>query len=888
MKIRSRGFTIIELIVVIAVIAVLAVIVVVGYGAWQGRISETRVKHTLSNAATAMENARTFSNSYPLTLPTDFETSPDVVLTLASGSSKTYCIDGHLSTTPADTYYVDDIIAEAGPKSGTCATRTNLPIPDAPADFAIVSAYMSKIQLGWTMAANASGYVAQCAADPAFVLDKKEKTVTTVGAEIDGLTFGNVYHCRVKAVNSSGSSAWTSSVSTQTSDQLGGLPVAASIEGYWTTPPEGFLFEDGSAVSRSTYAALFSVIGTSYGAGNGTTTFNLPDSRGRAIVNQNSADAEFDTVGETYGTKNETLSIAQMPSHTHIQNAHTHAQDAHAHAISDPGHNHTQNPHTHSNGSGISPNGDAIGLCCGGQGGWSLYAGTNNAIFRLYFNDVVASNYSSGTGISYNSATATNQSTVATNQNEGGGGSHNNIQLSIVKVSAIKYTTADSSAPTVPAGTSIQGYWNTVPTDYVEEDGATLSRTAESALFAAVGTTYGAGDGSTTFNVPDSRGRVGVNQNPSDAEFDAMGERPGAKTETLTIAQMPSHTHIQNAHNHIQNTHNHVVSDPGHNHTQAAHSHSARNTPDGNVLGMTGGTGGGWGLKIGTNNNNIYRMAPTSTTATNNAALTGVGVYSTVATNQSSTATNQNTGGDSPHNNIQPVIVKKSAMKKTVGVNVSSSMPVGSSMGGYWSTVPSGYLLEDGSAVSRTLYANLFAVIGTTFGSGDGSTTFNLPDSRGRTTVNKSATDTEFDTLGEKTGSKTETLTIAQIPSHTHIQNAHTHIQNPHTHSVYDPGHTHSQNAHNHEIRNTQNGDFAGMAGSNQGGWGIANEGNNSIFQYVLNPNTATNNPAYTGVTLVAAVATNQPTTATNQSTGGGGSHNNIMPSIVKKYVIKY
>jgi len=47
------------------------------------------------------------------------------------------------------------------------------------------------------------------------------------------------------------------------------------------------------------------------------------------------------------------------------------------------------------------------------------------------------------------------------------------------------------------------------------------------------------------------------------------------------------------------------------------------------------------------------------------------------------------------------------------------------------SSAPSGYLLCDGAAVSRTIYANLFAIIGTTFGPGNGSTTFNLPDFRG-------------------------------------------------------------------------------------------------------------------------------------------------------------
>ena len=95
------------------------------------------------------------------------------------------------------------------------------------------------------------------------------------------------------------------------------------------------------------------------------------------------------------------------------------------------------------------------------------------------------------------------------------------------------------------------------------------------------------------------------------------------------------------------------------------------------------------------------------------------------------------------------------------------SVPVGTSIEGYWSTAPNGYLMEDGAAVSRTTYSDLFAVIGTTFGAGDGSTTFTLPDSLGRVAVNKS-TDSEFDTLGEKSGEKTHTLTEAEMPSHIH------------------------------------------------------------------------------------------------------------------------
>jgi len=84
-------------------------------------------------------------------------------------------------------------------------------------------------------------------------------------------------------------------------------------------------------------------------------------------------------------------------------------------------------------------------------------------------------------------------------------------------------------------------------------------------------------------------------------------------------------------------------------------------------------------------------------------------------------------------------------------------------------TAPAGWLLANGSAVSRTTYAGLFSAIGTTYGAGDGSTTFNLPDMKGRVPVGKS-TDTEFDTLGETGGEKAHTLTSSEsgLPAHNH------------------------------------------------------------------------------------------------------------------------
>ena len=68
--------------------------------------------------------------------------------------------------------------------------------------------------------------------------------------------------------------------------------------------------------------------------------------------------------------------------------------------------------------------------------------------------------------------------------------------------------------------------------------------------------------------------------------------------------------------------------------------------------------------------------------------------------------------------------------------DVGAPLPVGAVI--LWvagGTPPAGWLEADGSAISRTTYAELFALIGTTYGTGDGSTTFNLPDARGRTAI---------------------------------------------------------------------------------------------------------------------------------------------------------
>lgn len=84
-----------------------------------------------------------------------------------------------------------------------------------------------------------------------------------------------------------------------------------------TSAPGGYLICDGSAVSRTTYQGLFNVLGTSYGAGDGSTTFNLPNFCGRSPVGVYSADTDFNAVGKTGGEKTHTLTSNEMPTHSH-------------------------------------------------------------------------------------------------------------------------------------------------------------------------------------------------------------------------------------------------------------------------------------------------------------------------------------------------------------------------------------------------------------------------------------------------------------------------------------------------------------------------------------------------------------------------------------------
>lgn len=203
-----------------------------------------------------------------------------------------------------------------------------------------------------------------------------------------------------------------------------------------------------------------------------------------------------------------------------------------------------------------------------------------------------------------------------------------------------------------------------------------------------------------------------------------------------------------------------------------------------------------------------------------------------------------------------------------------STTPVGTIFDYAGATAPSGYLLCYGQAVSRVTYKGLFNVLSTVFGIGDGSTTFNLPDLRGRvvagqddmggTSANRLTGITngiDGDVVGNVGGSEGNSITQAHLPSYNLPIS-----QSDHSHGVYDPGHNHG--TYQDLVSTSGSGSqrtYLGGGSGQQLKWSV--------------PNIA---PSGTGIAIYGSQA--------NLTVGSGGSnvpHNIVQPTMILNKIIK-
>jgi microcystin-dependent protein len=208
--------------------------------------------------------------------------------------------------------------------------------------------------------------------------------------------------------------------------------------------------------------------------------------------------------------------------------------------------------------------------------------------------------------------------------------------------------------------------------------------------------------------------------------------------------------------------------------------------------------------------------------------------------------------------------VSDSGSDNTV-VPVSGPLPAGTVLdfAGNDASAPLGFLFAFGQAVSRTTYSRLFAAIGTTHGVGDGSTTFNVPDLRGRVSagrddmggvpalrITSAGSGISGISTGASGGVQNVTLTAAQsgVPAHTH--------------PIADPGHFHSS-----------------FDGTNF----LLAPGNNATSTV---PGTGTG-PSATNPTRTASAATGISGTNVNTAAAASAAHTNVQPTIILNKIIK-
>lgn len=199
------------------------------------------------------------------------------------------------------------------------------------------------------------------------------------------------------------------------------------------------------------------------------------------------------------------------------------------------------------------------------------------------------------------------------------------------------------------------------------------------------------------------------------------------------------------------------------------------------------------------------------------------------------------------------------------------SEPAGIVMPFAGSVAPDGWLLCDGSAVSRTDYVDLFTAIGITYGNGDGSSTFNIPDLTGRVVIGVSGSHA----LGSTGGEASHVLTESELPAHAHEVPSHGHDNDitattPElSHSITQPSFTYVYSS----------GTLRTSTGS--GAWAYNSTGNATASRAT---NAAVGDHAASDCTVSGGVLSSEE--YDSGTYGGDESHNNLQPYLVVTYII--
>ena len=771
---KERGFSLVEVMVGIAIVGTLSAIAIPVMLSQHTVSVEASQKSDLRKVASEIETALTGWKGSPpaqITLSSSADawsatsTDPNVNAslegTLTPGTDVdgtiwddgSYCLvatndGGSTFMYRSDTLEVREVDAGTACPTLSVGGGAELPdnitadLPSAVTNLAASSETPGQVTASWSLVEGATGYTVKVTGVAPVTVTGENATITGVPGGASTVT---VY---ARNINGTGPGA---SVDVQVEEpgtltETAAAGTVVQIASTGAIPP-GWLETNGAAVSRLTYATLFAAIGTTYGAGDGSTTFNLPDNRGRVIVGQDVSQTEFNALGEKGGTKTHSLTTANLPSHSHAgatatAGDHSHvgttgAAGNHSHSggTYDAGnHNHVQDSHQHGYDRGFYPNNWEWwpgGLCyCGSfqgrvgvSGGWGV--GTDWRQPYIYYsgnhNHTIWTNGDGDHAHTVSVGAAGSHSHTVTVGDTGAGQSFTNLQPYLTMRSIIKLTPAKEE--------------NDDPSIWEPRMGLVENKMA------------------------------GVTTHVADA------------IHTHAIAT------IENLQSEIDKR------------SDIAHTHD-----------------------------NLYYAKAVQYTKAEAAAL--------INNKSNKTATKALE---------DRMTVAEASVTATQGIDI---LPTGTIMATSRSTNPEGWLIADGSAVSRTTYSQLFASIGTTYGAGDGVSTFNLPNFKGKKTVGVDTSQIEYDTMLESGGAKTTTLTTSQLPSHNH--------------GVNDPGHSHSQyltlqymgtDDYNYSV------DLAdGDAGAPHGlGWYTSHN--------------------YTGVSI--------------QNNGGNAAHNELDQYIVLNYMIR-